>query len=67
MSFGVAATAPGEPFAFAEVFARADAALYEAKRAGRDRVRTATSRLDDPRRGAAGRPRARYDALTSPT
>jgi diguanylate cyclase (GGDEF)-like protein len=38
MSFGVAATAPGERFEFAQVFARADAALYEAKRGGRNRV-----------------------------
>ena len=46
MSFGVAATEPGEAFVFADVFARADAALYEAKRAGRDCVRTAGSRPD---------------------
>jgi diguanylate cyclase (GGDEF)-like protein len=38
MSFGVAANAPGTPFLYTEVFARADLALYEAKRAGRDRV-----------------------------
>jgi diguanylate cyclase (GGDEF)-like protein len=38
MSVGVATTAPGERFNFSAVFARADAALYEAKRAGRDRV-----------------------------
>jgi diguanylate cyclase (GGDEF)-like protein len=39
MSCGVAATAPGEPFDFDAVFARADAALYAAKRSGRDCVR----------------------------
>lgn len=39
-SFGVAAAAPGETLL--EVVARADAALYEAKRAGRNRVREAT-------------------------
>jgi PleD family two-component response regulator len=39
MSCGVAATAPGEPFDFDAVFARADAALYEAKRSGRNCVR----------------------------
>jgi diguanylate cyclase (GGDEF)-like protein len=39
MSCGASATAPGEPFDFDAVFARADEALYAAKRAGRDRVR----------------------------
>lgn len=39
-SFGVAEAAPGETLL--EVVARADAALYEAKRAGRNRVREAT-------------------------
>jgi PleD family two-component response regulator len=38
MSLGVAATAPGEPFSYKAVFGAADAALYEAKHAGRDRV-----------------------------
>jgi len=38
MSFGVSASARGEPFRYGEVFAAADAALYEAKRTGRDRV-----------------------------
>jgi diguanylate cyclase (GGDEF)-like protein len=38
MSFGVSGSAPGEPFDYTEVFARADAALYEAKASGRDRV-----------------------------
>jgi diguanylate cyclase (GGDEF)-like protein len=36
MSFGVAVSEPGEEFDYEAVFARADAALYEAKRAGRD-------------------------------
>ena len=39
-SFGVAGAAPGETLL--EVVARADAALYEAKRAGRNRVREAS-------------------------
>ncbi len=39
MSFGVAASAPGE-FDYESVFAEADTALYEAKHAGRNRVRT---------------------------
>jgi diguanylate cyclase (GGDEF)-like protein len=41
MSFGVAASVPGERFDYQEVFARADAALLSAKRAGRNRVVTA--------------------------
>lgn len=38
MSWGVSASARGDPFRYEEVFAAADAALYEAKRTGRDRV-----------------------------
>lgn len=38
MSFGVAASDPGRPFDFEEVFTRADGALYAAKRGGRNRV-----------------------------
>jgi len=38
MCLGVATTRPGEPFRYDRVFAQADAALYEAKRSGRDRV-----------------------------
>jgi len=39
MSFGVAGSAPGD-FDYESVFAQADLALYEAKHAGRNRVRT---------------------------
>ena len=39
MSFGVAGSTPGE-FDYESVFAEADMALYEAKHAGRNRVRT---------------------------
>jgi diguanylate cyclase (GGDEF)-like protein len=38
MSFGVSASANGTIFDYSTVFAQADAALYEAKRSGRDRV-----------------------------
>jgi diguanylate cyclase (GGDEF)-like protein len=39
VSIGVATSEPGAPFVFEETFKRADAALYEAKEAGRDCVR----------------------------
>jgi diguanylate cyclase (GGDEF)-like protein len=38
MSFGVAASADGEPFDFDTLYEQADVALYRAKRSGRDRV-----------------------------
>jgi diguanylate cyclase (GGDEF)-like protein len=38
MSFGVGASHQGEPFDYAKVFQAADAALYRAKRNGRDQV-----------------------------
>jgi diguanylate cyclase (GGDEF)-like protein len=38
MSFGVDASRQGERFDYARVFAQADAALYEAKHSGRDRI-----------------------------
>ncbi len=42
ISVGVATSPAGRPFDFDEVFFAADAALYEAKGAGRDQVRTAS-------------------------
>ncbi len=38
ISLGVCASSPGQGFDYKSVFARADEALYEAKRGGRDRV-----------------------------
>ena len=38
ISIGVAVAGPGQPFDYRVTFARADAALYEAKRCGRDQV-----------------------------
>jgi diguanylate cyclase (GGDEF)-like protein len=38
MSFGVAASGPSETFDYEAVFAKADTALYAAKRSGRDQV-----------------------------
>ncbi len=48
MSFGVTASVAGQPFEFEPVFARADAALYEAKVGGRDQVRLALAPTEEP-------------------
>ena len=46
MSFGVSASPRGGGFDYAQVFAEADAALFEAKRLGRDRVCTSAGARD---------------------
>ena len=48
VSIGVAASAPGTPFVWEDVFARADAALYRAKADGRDRVTIAAPATAEP-------------------
>lgn len=53
VSFGLATSDPGRPFSYETVFARADAALYEAKRAGGDRVVVADSPAAGPQPAAA--------------
>lgn len=45
MSFGVSASHSGDTFDYDAVFAVADAALYQAKRGGRDRVRSGRSSM----------------------
>jgi diguanylate cyclase (GGDEF)-like protein len=49
MSLGVTATEPGVTFDYAHLFDEADAALYRAKREGRNRVRTAREEVPAPR------------------
>jgi diguanylate cyclase (GGDEF)-like protein len=57
MSCGVSASARGEPFCYREILAAADAALYQAKRDGRDRLcvaaPNAASHVPSPRSAAA--------------
>lgn len=53
MSIGVSASRAGEAFDYATVFADADAALYRAKRSGRDRVELAVPLDAGPELAAA--------------
>jgi diguanylate cyclase (GGDEF)-like protein len=48
MSFGVAATRRGDAFSWSDAFSRADAALYQAKAAGRNRVGLAGGEIPHP-------------------
>jgi diguanylate cyclase (GGDEF)-like protein len=58
VSLGIASTSAGEPFDYDAVFRRADSALYEAKRAGGDRVFAARRPVagERPPRGAQAQP-----------
>jgi diguanylate cyclase (GGDEF)-like protein len=59
ISLGVAATRHGEAFTWKDVFARADAALYDAKRRGRDRVAVAGREVSGfPTQGGPREPEA---------
>ncbi len=53
MSFGVSASRRGEAFDYATIFSLADEALYEAKRAGQDRV-CRRGPMTPPAKAAAG-------------
>jgi diguanylate cyclase (GGDEF)-like protein len=57
MSVGVAFSSAGEAFDYPAVFSRADAALYRAKREGRNRVLTEFETGTDPRQTVTSRPR----------
>ena len=63
MSFGVSGSLAGEPFNYAEVFARADAALYEAKRAGATASACAAATSVSARRSRRGVVAASPDVL----
>jgi diguanylate cyclase (GGDEF)-like protein len=54
MSVGVSASGRHEPFDYEALFAEADAALYQAKRAGRDRVCAAESHASAPTKLGVG-------------
>ncbi len=65
VSVGVAVPRLGEPFDFKAAFARADAALYEAKRAGRDAVRVDATGSPEDAHTQASRRRADQLSITA--
>jgi len=65
MSFGVSASPHGSVFDYPTVFAQADAALYEAKRSGRDRVCGASPTTASTQPGASLLPSRSEDQLNT--
>jgi diguanylate cyclase (GGDEF)-like protein len=65
MSFGVSASAAGTEFDYASVFAAADAALYDAKEMGRDRVSVKPSPPGGPTDRSVGTPGRARELVTT--
>jgi diguanylate cyclase (GGDEF)-like protein len=65
MSFGVSASAAGTEFDYASVFAAADAALYDAKEMGRDRVSVKPSPPGGPTDRLVGTPGRARELVTT--
>jgi diguanylate cyclase (GGDEF)-like protein len=65
MSFGVSASTAGTEFDYASVFAAADAALYDAKEMGRDRISVRPSPPGGPTDRSVGTPERARDLVTT--